>query len=693
MFSPYFVFIRSSVFGADVGSEAIRVSYLTNGQQFETLGKDENSNSFPLTLTVIPKNEPVPDIINDDSVDDFDYVYSDEKKMIKYPNSTIRFASTLLGKIRNTELINLLQARKNYVSLSNISNNRLFAAGLPPEVVFSHAFTHIFNRIREKLPNERIGTFAISVPKFFTQTPRDSIRTTVKQAGFTPYIVDSTKALGIYYGQTYFNQIKKQNVLFINFGASNIELIVLKFSKTENKEMLVEELEYIFDDSLGGRDFDVLIADFIGKQFQYVITPKAEQIILKEAEKVKKLLTVNKHTNGYLELIDDEHDLSYTINATDLERLSQPLLQKFKNLTKQIKTKPDKTYLLGGTSRMPIIQDLVKNIYKIENVSTAFLQDEMMSQAATMFAASLNLQYRLKPIEYKSLEIYRTELFDLKKIEPIDTSLHLDYRRNYYVQINSSHYPTGSSIYTIYTMAGRNTSLYQTKDGLWRFRKPIGKVVRPWRTKLLGIFPKMMQIETDKANINEAVNYMYNLILEANQTLKNDYLKYSSDNERLKIQKAVFAVNKWMHSQKKFTNETLQAKITYLEDSCAEVFHRIQNEELLQAKIDNLTRVINYTHKEMLNAKDRSHKIPRKEFRLIIEEIEETKLWLSEKMRLQRYIKPNQNPVLTWVAVENKSMKILKMIKKVLKHSLPYIDDPVKQGLVNVKNGKVNYRK
>ena len=62
----------------------------------------------------------------------------------------------------------------------------------------------------------------------------------------------------------------------------------------------------------------------------------------------------------------------------------------------------------------------------------------------------------------------------------------------------------------------------------------------------------------------------------------------------------------------------------------------------------------------------------------MIQEIQETKLWLEEKKILQSKILPHENPVLVWTAVSEKTEKILRMIHYIVKHRGPYVPNPLK---------------
>ncbi|EAY00286.1 hypothetical protein TVAG_324050 [Trichomonas vaginalis G3] len=678
MFSFFVVSSIQAVIGVDVGSEALRASMINIGQQIETLGGHESVDSFPYVLTVVPKKYPVPDVLRDENIDDFDFIYNDKKKMAKFPNSTIRFASSLLGKLRSKEFIDLLERRRLWGKPSNISNNRLFVAGLPPETVFTRAFHFLNSTINSHLPHVKLDAFSVAVPKFFTQGPRDSLHTAAKRVGLKPFIVDSTRAIGTWYGQTFYNQIKStQNIVFFSIGALNTEIYTIKFSRAQNKTLLIEEIEYEFADTIGGRDFDVLIADYIANQFKHPITPKAEQTLLFEAEKIKKLLTVNKYTNGYIELLDDKHDLSYFINISEFKSISEPILNSIENLAKKIKTKPDKLFLLGGSCRMPMIQDLVKQVFKLDSISTSLLKDEMMSQATTIFSATMNSQFLMKPIEYTPIQLYSPSIFGFKGVLPINTTTFTP-KSNYYVQISASQMPIGSSMFYVFGTAGQSTSLGQTKDGLFRFHGLCGKTIRNWKNSLLEVYPKIMKQEFDKLELFEATNRMYDLILMENKSVYGENSQFSCEYEKIKLLKAVNQTNRWFLSQKKYKLDTLTEKIKFLEDSASEIFHRIQNHRFLEASIKNLTEALLFAETEIRRAPYRDLSPQRKKYRLMIQEIQETKLWLEEKKILQSKILPHENPVLVWTAVSEKTEKILRMIHYIVKHRGPYVPNPLK---------------
>lgn len=661
MFSFFVAFCLSAVLGVDIGAEQLRAAIIRKGQNIEILHGHESEDSFPTVLTVMPKEGEVPDIINESDINKFDFYFNNQKYIRNYPNNTIRYASTLIAKLPTPEFTTLTKSRRLWGEPSLYYDDRILISGLMPEIVIYRALNRINQSVINLDPQAKTDSLTIVVPKFYPQGERDSLAVMAKDLGFKPYIADCTKAAGYWYSLHYGTRIgkKKEKVMFVFFGASNFQISLLEFRK-KGQESFIKELEYSFNDTIGGRDIDVLVADMLAQKYNKQITPKIEQILLQEAKKIKEKLTILDKVSGNIENIDENVDFGYTVTKKEFNHLIQPIINIMKNVTSRMKKHPDKVFLLGGCSRIPIIQSVLKTSLNVTTLYTAMSKDEQLSFAGAIISASMNSQYLLPPINYTSLPIYSMSIRSSNGTVPFEGASLVPGER-YWVTQSADLYPFGSSIYMIWNQATHNTSFTQKKDGRWRFLSPQGKMFHRWKYQLRLTGRRILKMEDDKLELQKTVNSMEQLLLQTREVLANS-INYTTEKERNLLSKAANITNRWFLNQKTYNITTLKYRYKLLDDAVCSVFSRYQNVQLLPNAIQNLTEACE-TARDLVkkwSTLSKSRRPPRADFRNLLKYVVEAEMWLDEKRRIQRGVGQFEQPQLTWIGVRSKTEKILK---------------------------------
>merc|ERR1712232_1212800 len=132
-----------------------------------------------------------------------------------------------------------------------------------------------------------------------------------------------------------FNKEQPTNVMFIDMGASCYTVSIVAF---ETGKLVVKSC--FFDENLGGRDFDEVIAQWLATKFEEKFKgrlsakpmekPKVRIKLLSAAEKLKKTLSPQgvREARASLECLMDDLDFSVTLKAGEYEEMCQPLLDR-----------------------------------------------------------------------------------------------------------------------------------------------------------------------------------------------------------------------------------------------------------------------------------------------------------------------------------------------------------------------------
>ena len=218
---------------------------------------------------------------------------------------------------------------------------------------------------------EEVTEAVISVPAYFNDAQRQATKDAGKVAGLeVERIINEPTAAAIAYGID--KQDKNQKILVYDLGGGTFDVSVLEIG-----DGVYEVLATAGNNKLGGDDFDQRIIDYLVEEFkkQNGIDLSTDKLALQRlkdaAEKAKKDLSSAVTTNISLPFITQGTNgplhLDVTLTRAKFEDLIRDLVE---STTKQVKdalkeanlssSDLDKVLLVGGSTRIPCVQELVK---------------------------------------------------------------------------------------------------------------------------------------------------------------------------------------------------------------------------------------------------------------------------------------------------------------------------------------------
>ena len=219
--------------------------------------------------------------------------------------------------------------------------------------------------------NDKVTKAVITVPAYFNDAQRQATKDAGKVAGLeVERIINEPTAAAIAYGID--KQDKNQKILVYDLGGGTFDVSVLEIG-----DGVYEVLATAGNNKLGGDDFDQRVIDYLVEEFKKangidLSTDKLALQRLKDAaEKAKKDLSSAVTTNISLPFITQGANgplhLDVTLTRAKFEDLIRDLVE---STTKQVKdalkeanlssSDLDKVLLVGGSTRIPCVQELVK---------------------------------------------------------------------------------------------------------------------------------------------------------------------------------------------------------------------------------------------------------------------------------------------------------------------------------------------
>ena len=246
----------------------------------------------------------------------------------------------------------------------------------------------------EKYLGEPITDAVITVPAYFNDAQRQATKDAGKIAGLNvKRIVNEPTAAALAYGLD--KGGKEQKVLVFDLGGGTFDVSLLDLS-----DGVVEVLATNGDNHLGGDDWDQKLIDWCADRFKKEngidlrTDPMALQRLKEACENAKKELSSAQQTDINLPFITADatgpKHLNYTITRAEFERITHDLLDRCKQpVTKALAdahtsiSEVDEVILVGGSSRMPAVQELVKQMTgKQPNMSVN--PDEVVADGAAV---------------------------------------------------------------------------------------------------------------------------------------------------------------------------------------------------------------------------------------------------------------------------------------------------------------------
>eukprot|EP00095_Tigriopus_kingsejongensis_P002322 snap_masked-scaffold347_size200506-processed-gene-1.5 protein:Tk02322 transcript:snap_masked-scaffold347_size200506-processed-gene-1.5-mRNA-1 annotation:"78 kda glucose-regulated" len=253
-------------------------------------------------------------------------------------------------------------------------------------------------QIAEDFLGTNVTHAVVTVPAYFN----DAQRAATKDAGIIAglniiRIINEPTAAAIAYG---FNDKSsgEKNILVFDLGGGTFDVSLLTIA-----EGVFEVVATNGDTHLGGEDFDQRVMEYFVKMFKKKTGKdlrtdvRAVQKLRREVEKAKRALSASHTTRLDVESLFEGQDFSETLTRAKFEELNMDLFRSTMKPVKKVledadmsKKEIDEIILVGGSTRIPKIQQLVKEFFNGKEPSRGVNPDEAVAYGAAIQACILS---------------------------------------------------------------------------------------------------------------------------------------------------------------------------------------------------------------------------------------------------------------------------------------------------------------
>ncbi|KAF0981782.1 hypothetical protein FDP41_012439 [Naegleria fowleri] len=263
-----------------------------------------------------------------------------------------------------------------------------------PEQISSMVLTKM-KEISEAYLGKKVKKAVITVPAYFNDSQRQATKDAGTIAGLEVLrIINEPTAAAIAYG---LNKKGERNVLIFDLGGGTFDVSILNI-----EEGVFEVKATAGDTHLGGEDFDNRMVEYCCQEFKRKYkkdihdNPRALRRLRTACERAKRNLSSAANATVSVDSIMDGIDLDIPMTRAKFEQLNMDLFKHcFEPVRKVLqdsgldKSQIDDVVLVGGSTRIPKVQDMLKEFFNGKELCKSINPDEAVAYGAAVQAGVL----------------------------------------------------------------------------------------------------------------------------------------------------------------------------------------------------------------------------------------------------------------------------------------------------------------
>lgn len=379
------------VIGIDLGTTYSCVGVLENGN-VEIIPNDQGNR-------ITPSYVAFADVTAERLVGD-----AAKNQAASNPLNTVFDVKRLIGRRYNEPTVQrdkkLLPFRiigkddKPHVEVEVNGEEKVFA----PEEISAMVLAKLKKTAEEYL-GKKVTRAVVTVPAYFNDAQRSATRDAGVIAGLDVLrIINEPTAAALAYGLDKTKEEEEKNILVFDLGGGTFDVTLLTIDKG-----VFEVLATNGDTHLGGEDFDQRLMEYFVNLWKrkhgddMSKDKRALGKLRREVEKAKRELSSKTQVRVEIEAIFEGKDLSETLTRARFEQLNEDLFKKtLKPVAKVLKDSglgKDEIHeivLVGGSTRIPKVKELVKGFFDDKEPHTDINPDEAIAYGAAIQAGILS---------------------------------------------------------------------------------------------------------------------------------------------------------------------------------------------------------------------------------------------------------------------------------------------------------------
>lgn len=375
----------AKIIGIDLGTTNSVVA-ITEGDKPVIIPNEEGGRTTPSVVAFTEKGERLVGQVA-------------KRQRITNPENTIYSIKRFMGRRQNEvpEEIHQVPFKVGKDSKGNVVVEALGKKYAPPEI--SAIILQKLKKAAEDYLGEKVEKAVITVPAYFNDSQRKATKDAGTIAGMDVVrIINEPTAAALAYGM---DKKKDQTIAVYDFGGGTFDISILEVG-----EGVVEVKSTNGDTHLGGDDIDQKVQDWLVSEFKkesgidLTKDKMALQRLKEAAEKAKMELSTTMETEINLPFITADASgpkhLLMKLTRSKLEQLMEDLIERTKQPCLQaledagLKSGDiNEVILVGGSTRIPKVQELVKNLFGREP-HKGVNPDEVVAAGAAIQGAVLS---------------------------------------------------------------------------------------------------------------------------------------------------------------------------------------------------------------------------------------------------------------------------------------------------------------
>jgi heat shock protein 5 len=371
-----------TVIGIDLGTTYSCVGVYKNGK-VEIIANDQGSRITPSWVAFTDTERLIGEAAKNQAAQNHERTVFDVKRLIgrKFSDKDVQKDLKLLPyKIVNKD------SKPNIEVVLKDGDKKIFS----PEEISAMILTKM-KETAEAYLGKKIKDAVVTVPAYFNDAQRQATKDAGVIAGLNvARIINEPTAAAIAYGLD-----KKQgekNILVFDLGGGTFDVSILTIDGG-----VFEVVSTNGDTHLGGEDFDQRIMEYfiklIKRKYNKDISKDNRALgkLRREAERAKRALSNQHQVRVEIESLFDGTDFSEPLTRARFEELNNDLFKKTMGPVKKAledagfkKTDIDEIVLVGGSTRIPKVQQLIKDFFDGKEPNKGINPDEAVAYGAAV---------------------------------------------------------------------------------------------------------------------------------------------------------------------------------------------------------------------------------------------------------------------------------------------------------------------
>ncbi|XP_062869814.1 hypoxia up-regulated protein 1 [Trichomycterus rosablanca] len=408
-----------SVMSVDLGSEWLKVAIVKPGVPMEIVLNKESRRKTPVAVC-LKENERL---------------FSDSAMgvSVKNPKLVYRYLQNLLGKTADNPQVLEYQKRfpEHQIQKDEKRGTVYFKYSDEMQYTTEELMGMVLNYSRtlaQDFAEQPIKDTVITVPAFFNQAERRAVLQAAQMAGLKVLqLINDNTAVALNYGVFRRKDINStaQNVMFYDMGSGSTTATIVTYQTVKTKEFGTQPQLQIrgvgFDRTLGGFELELRLRDHLAKLFNDQKKSKkdvrenfrAMAKLLKEAQRLKMVLSANAEHAAQIEGLMDDIDFKAKVTRAEFEALCADLFDRVPGPVQQALAASEmsmdeieQVILVGGSTRVPKVQEVLSKAVGRDDLGKNINADEAAAMGAVYQAAALSKAFKVKPFLVRDAAVF-----------------------------------------------------------------------------------------------------------------------------------------------------------------------------------------------------------------------------------------------------------------------------------------------